>query len=131
MPDVVVIDDNKKISSLISRYLKKKKISSAYALSGERAVGMLSEWAGKGKLPIICILDVMMPGLSGHKLMKEIKKIVPEMRFMLITGYTGIHEIEEMTKEGIVEVFYKPFRMDELVAKVNFVFANTKRMLNL
>ena len=50
------------------------------------------------------------------------------MRFMLITGYTDIPDIENMKNEGIIEIFYKPFKIEEMIAKVNFVLANTKRI---
>ena len=99
-----------------------------HASDGEEALEKLRAVANSAFPPIMCVVDVIMPGLSGVKLMKAIREVIPELRFMLITGYAGIPEVAAMEREGVVEVFLKPFRIDDMIAKISFVMSNTQRI---
>lgn len=129
MPDIIIVDDNKDLSALIADRFNKGQMSCIYALDGDAALAKIKECRNAGNaMPLICILDVMMPGLRGVELMRAIRAQTPEIRFMLISAYDAIPEIKEMTGEGIIEIFYKPFKIDELIAKASFVFSNTRRI---
>ncbi len=64
--------------------------------------------------PSIVITDLSMPGMGGAQLAREIKKIDPSIRILLISGYVGEGEAEELRKMGIDEVLHKPFGLEEL-----------------
>lgn len=128
MSVVIVIDDFEQMAALIAEKISAGGFSAVYASQGEAAVEELRSQKESGEVPSICICDVVMSGLSGVDLMKEIKTVIPGIRFILITGYTDMPDIERMQKEGIVDIMYKPFKIEELVSKINFVVSNQKRL---
>ena len=71
MPTVIVIDDNEKMAALVADRLSKRGFSACYASNGESALKKLQEAKDTGGIPAICILDVVMSGLSGVQLMSS------------------------------------------------------------
>ena len=128
MEKVLIIDDNKELCSLLAEMFAKSGIETVSAGSGDEALETIRGQTDQRNSLTICILDVIMPGLHGVRLMKAIREIIPEVRFMLITAFYGAQEADEMIMEGTVEIFYKPFRIEDLIAKVNFILSNTQRI---
>ena len=128
LADVLVIDDNKQLAELLSEQFEKRGLSARCAFTGEGSVEVIKDLQAGGRAPAIILLDVIMPGLSGVDLMKRIKRSIPEVRFMLMSGYNAIPEIDEMSAEGIVELFYKPFKINEVTDKIEFILSNVKRV---
>ena len=127
MVNVLIIDDNKEIASLIADIFNTSSISAEYVVNGDMALEYVKNQPMQ-EFPSMYILDVILPGLSGPELMKSIQNVVSNARFMLMTAYINIPEIVAMNKENVVEVFYKPFKIEEMVAKVKFVLSNTQRI---
>lgn len=128
MNSVIVIDDNEDMAALISEMFANSGLTSFYALSGTDALEKLRRQKESGETVTVCILDVVLSGLSGTELMQEIKNIFPQIRFILITGYTDIPDIQAMLDHGAMEIIYKPFKIDEIISKVKFIVSNTQRI---
>jgi len=125
---VIVIDDYEQMAALIAERISAGGFSAVYASGGEAAVEELRRQKESGEEPCICVCDVVMSGLSGVDLMREIKTIGPGIRFILITGYTDVPAIARMQEEGTIDIMYKPFKIEELISKINFVVSNQKRL---
>ena len=66
----------------------------------------------------LLLTDVIMPGMSGHELSKQIKEIIPDIRCLYISGYTANAITNgDLSKEGII-FLAKPFSLKELAEKV-------------
>lgn len=126
--DIIIVDDNSDICALLENRFLAKDLGAVSASGGDRAVELVQESRDSGHVPIVCLLDVVMPGLSGVPLMKKIKQYAPKIKFILMTGYYGIDDIKNMEQEGCVDIVYKPFKVEEIIAKLNFVLSNTKRI---
>jgi YesN/AraC family two-component response regulator len=72
--------------------------------------------------PIHLILtDVVMPGMSGHKLVDRLKEIHPEMKVLYMSGYTDNAILHHGILEEGTNFIQKPFSMDGLARKVREV----------
>ncbi|MEI6502808.1 MAG: response regulator, partial [Armatimonadota bacterium] len=67
-----------------------------------------------GKTPPAVITDLHMPGLLGTELAKRIKKLVPETRVILISGYITA-EATHVSNPYVDVIIRKPFRFPDLI----------------
>ena len=67
----------------------------------------------------LVISDIMMPGMSGMELLKRISEINPETSVIMITAYPETTLTVSAIKKGAVDFLAKPFKIDELLFKVN------------
>lgn len=67
----------------------------------------------------IGFFDVKMPGMNGVESFLEIKKMKPEVKVFMMTGYSVEQLLEEALDNGALGVMRKPFEVDELIAKLN------------
>ncbi|MGI9406300.1 MAG: response regulator [Hyphomicrobiaceae bacterium] len=63
--------------------------------------------------------DVKMPGMNGVESFIEIKKIKPDVKVFMMTGYSVEQLLEEALDHGALGVMRKPFDVDELIAKID------------
>ena len=63
----------------------------------------------------LVLTDMVMPGLGGKELMRELRKMNPRVKGLAVTGYAASEELRE---EGIVDVFRKPFGVSTLAEVV-------------
>lgn len=67
------------------------------------------------------VLDIMMPGLSGNELYREMQSIKDDAVVIFITGYAKQTEIEEFKKKGLT-IIEKPFTYEELSHKIANIY---------
>ncbi len=60
------------------------------------------------------IMDMMMPVMNGQGVFKEMKKIDPEIKAIILSGYSLIDEIDEMLANGVVGFLQKPVTIEQL-----------------
>ena len=82
---------------------------------GQRAVEVFKE---NSKTIDGVILDMRLPVLSARDAYFEMRKIKPEIRVLLTTGYGNNLEVQELIGLGIRGVLLKPFNMKEIEALV-------------
>ena len=114
---LVVIDDDRELNDLLKRYFEKKmpslKITQAY--DGFEAGRILAE-----KRPGFVILDVDLPGVTGHSLCKRIKTD-PSFGQPYVVAITGLDRPEErsaMLQDGADAFFPKPLDFEEVAASL-------------
>jgi len=66
----------------------------------------------------VAILDIRMPGADGIKVLREIMRIRPETRVIMITAYGTIEMAVEAIKLGASDYVMKPVVMDEILTKI-------------
>ncbi len=94
--------------------------------------------AGDGQEALRCIhdqnidlvtLDLKMPGLSGIDVLREIKKIQPDIEIIVITGYGTLNNAQEAIRFGAGDFISKPFNVADIIAIVSKSFE--RRSYNL
>ena len=66
----------------------------------------------------VAILDIQMPGADGVKVLREIMRIRPQMRVIMITAYGTIEMAVEAIKLGACDYVMKPVVFDEILVKI-------------
>ncbi len=83
-----------------------------------------------GKVPDLLITDVIMPGASGTSLAHELRKQIPGLRVIYMSGYTGERLESHLTSDGSVKFLQKPFALAELLSTVNEMLAGASQNLS-
>jgi len=64
---------------------------------------------------------VNMPGMGGHKCLKELLEIDPEVKTIIATGYTATGKVKETLESGAAGFIGKPYRLEEILKKIREV----------
>lgn len=108
----IIVEDEKDICWAWERILREKGIFARKAISGYEALGWI-----KSKRFRLVILDAMLPDIDGLELAKRIRKLAPDIRIIMISGYFYQHDpaVQKALKEDMICRFIgKPFRNDEI-----------------
>lgn len=118
---VLVVDDDKGITSLIHDYLGQKGFKVSTAVDGEIALELFKEG-----IYHIVIIDLYMPGMSGTELLREIKRIKPDTEILMITGFGTIKDAVECIKLGAADFITKPIMPDHLHMTINRIIEEAR-----
>ena len=110
---VLLVDDEEEFVSALSERLMLRGIEVDSALNGEAALARLVE-----KEFEVVILDVMMPGLGGLEVLRQIKSTHPNTQVILLTGHGSTREGIEGMRLGAFDYLIKPVDIEEMLAKM-------------
>ncbi len=114
-PKILIVDDEPRHHDLVVKVIKSKfKDAEVFAVTGGE--GAIEQVADKNFSLIF--MDLNMAGIDGFKALKGVRKIRPEQKVCIMTGYIGQKEINTALKEGACAVLKKPFLIKELVKAV-------------
>jgi len=106
----LVVDDEKGISEQLKEFLQDRKYAAFSAIDAAKALEIM-----KKEKPNIVILDIRLEGSSGIDLLREIKKINPKARVIMLTGYPD-DKTRSMSKElGASAYLTKPYNFEEII----------------
>jgi DNA-binding NtrC family response regulator len=110
---VLLVDDEEEFVSALSERLMLRGIEVDSALNGEDALARMEE-----KEFEVVILDVMMPGLSGLEVLRQIKSTHPNTQVILLTGHGATREGMEGMRLGAFDYLIKPVDIEEMLEKM-------------
>jgi len=85
------------------------------AESGEDALGLIRQLLLEGSDLVMVISDENMPGMKGHTLLAEVRKLSPSTALVLLTGYTDLEAVRDAVNlAGLYRYLNKPWRIEEL-----------------
>lgn len=108
---ILFVEDEDSVRTFGIRALKKKGFSVTPCASAEAAL----EESGPFDL---LITDMVMPGLSGAELSKEMKKRQPDIKIILASGYSEEMARKELSDEQDFTFISKPYSLGDLIKKV-------------
>jgi DNA-binding NtrC family response regulator len=111
---ILVIDDEKHLLEVIKLGLEDEGYSVDGFYDPIKAVEKFDE-----KNYDAIISDIRMPGMSGIEVLKHCKEHNPRVVVILITAYSSVESAIESMKAGASDYITKPFRMAELVLRLN------------
>jgi DNA-binding response OmpR family regulator len=109
MSHILIIDDDEHISGMLSEALTAEGYTISAAYSGTEALMLLSK-----EKPDLILLDLMLPGLSGEKLLPQIKDIP----VIIVSAKADVADKVELLLGGAADYITKPFDMQELLARI-------------
>ena len=112
---VLVVEDDPKVRRFLVEVLRRFGYTVIEAETGADALRICAEHRESIHL---MVSDVIMPGLSGRDLAAKVKPLRSEMKILLISGYPGGNEAQEILSETGAAYLEKPFTPRELVTRV-------------
>ncbi|MBI2608310.1 MAG: response regulator [Deltaproteobacteria bacterium] len=106
---VLVIDDDDLFRRMMFNFLSKKKFDVNECKSGKEAVKCVKE-----RHFDIIFCDMAMPEMNGIKTVKALKKIDPEAKIIIMTGYADEDDWREIQKSGACAGLLKSVKMDNI-----------------
>ena len=106
---ILLVDDDEGIRTSFSTLLIKKGYNIDAKSSGMEAINSIK----KSKYDIL-LTDLKMPNMTGIELMKEARKIDPDLGIIIMTGYGEIASYLEAMDLGAVEYLNKPVNTGDL-----------------
>ena len=111
---MLIVDDDPDMAETLSDILNDMGYDVAIAENGYRAIEMTRQ----NKYDV-ALMDIMMPGINGVETFKEVKRISPQTRVVMMTAYSVEDLLREALKEGAYDVIHKPIDIDKLVSLLN------------
>ncbi|MBC7350365.1 MAG: sigma-54-dependent Fis family transcriptional regulator [Candidatus Aminicenantes bacterium] len=108
-----LIDDEPIIHDVLGQILEAEGYSVEISASGEEALKKFEEQ----KFDLI-LLDLLMPGMDGLEVLKQIRRIDPEAMVIIITAYASVESALAAIKMGAYDYIQKPFKNDELLMTI-------------
>ncbi|HEV2617723.1 MAG TPA: sigma-54 dependent transcriptional regulator [Candidatus Acidoferrales bacterium] len=105
----LVVDDEPSIRKLCMTIGDKLGFICSEAESAETALAGLERQA-----PDVVVADLKLPQMSGVNLLREIKRILPDMEVAIMTGHGTIESAVDAMKLGAYDYIEKPFRVEKL-----------------
>ncbi len=102
---ILVVDDEKHIVEMMRLRLEANDFTVAGAYSGPEALQVLE----KQKDVEVVMTDIMMPGMDGVELLREMKKNYPDIGTIVITGFAALDTAIEAVRLGAYDYIKKPF----------------------
>ncbi len=112
---VLLVDDEEMIVEVGVMMLTTLGYKALSARSGKEALDLYRE---KGKGIQLVILDMIMPGMSGKETFDQLKKIDPDVRVLLSSGYSIDEKAEEILESGCKGFIQKPFHISSFSRKL-------------
>jgi DNA-binding response OmpR family regulator len=114
-PLILCADDDTDILSLVALRLERAGFDVLRAADGETAIQAVCE-----RRPVLAILDVMMPRLSGYDVLGRIRRdpSLDRMKVVMLSARVQDSDVEHGLAAGADAFLAKPFKAPELVATV-------------
>ncbi|MBI3318429.1 MAG: response regulator transcription factor [Candidatus Omnitrophica bacterium] len=109
---ILICDDEPGIRESLMIILGKAHTLS-YAHNGEEALAFLR----REKLDLL-IMDIKMPKMNGLDTLREVRKIKPDLKVLMVSGYEASDVVSEAINAGADDYLPKPFTQTQVQAKV-------------
>ena len=124
---ILVVDDERSMRELLQIVLRREGHQVRLAEDGRAAVAELE------REPVdVLISDIKMPGMTGVDVLREAKRVDPDIVGIMVTAYATTDTAVEALRLGAYDYLTKPFDVEELKAKVrNALERRTLRQENV
>jgi len=116
MTDILIVEDNKEIASLLADFLRKENYVVSVADSGEKAWNLYERYGAK-----LIILDIMLPGMDGFALCSKIREN-SNTHILIASAKTEKGDKLKGLNLGADDYIEKPYDIDILLAKIKGIF---------
>ncbi len=110
---ILIVDDEEEILAFMARFLKRLEIDSTTAISGEDAIELYK------KNSFDCVLlDIHLGGMNGIEVLKNMKKLNPQVKAMIITGNICSDLKTDVHSLGVLDYIQKPIDLSDFKEKI-------------
>ncbi len=108
--NILIIDDEEVLQDVLTALVEKQGHTAFSARTGEQGLELL-----KHEEIDLVLLDLMLPGMSGQEVLRQIHLQDPEQVVVIITAYSSIEGAIEAMREGAFHYIPKPFKNEEVL----------------
>ena len=112
---VLVIDDEEPVRLAVTDILALENLPVMTAANGATGIALFREHLAEVQL---VLLDLSMPGLSGEETFHELRRLRPDVRVLLSSGFSQSEAARHFAGEGWVGFLQKPYDVDDLIRAV-------------
>ena len=123
MPKILVVEDDEKIIRILKIQLEHQQFDITIENDGIEAMNNVDK---NRDVYDLIILDLGLPGMSGNRLCKNIRKI-SETPIIVLSARNSVEEKVELLQNGASDYITKPFDMNELSARIQVNIRKQKR----
>jgi len=114
---VLLVDDEEEFVTTLAERLQLRGIVTLVATDGNQALQIIDV-----EEPPVVVMDVMMPGLGGIEVLKEVKRRHPSVQVILLTGRGSTQDGIQGMRLGAFDYIMKPVKIEGLVQSMENAF---------
>lgn len=119
-PKILLVDDDPALRESIQLVLKNDFEIITFASGSEVLEALHTQRGIQFETDIdLALLDVMMPGIDGLELLKQIKSTLPNLPIIMVSASNTVKTAVNAMRLGAVDFVSKPFQIDELIERIN------------
>lgn len=115
---ILVVDDEEALRSVLSAELLAEGYTVDTAVDGENAVSIL----GEEDFDLV-LLDIKMKRVDGFEVLRHVKKVRPETKVIMLTGFADLKNAIESKRLGAEDFVSKPYDLVDLLTTVERVLS--------
>jgi CheY-like chemotaxis protein len=112
---ILLIDDEYVVRDLGKILLEQKGYTVLLAADGEEGISVYR--ANRDKIDLV-ILDMIMPNKNGSEVFYELKKMNPEVKVIIASGFSMDYQTRQLLKDGAYTFIQKPYMTDRLLLTI-------------
>ena len=116
MVDILIVEDNKELSSLLCDFLRMENYTVSVAETGEKALSLYERYGAK-----LIVLDIMLPGMDGFAVCKKIRE-ESNTPILIVSAKTDKEDKLNGLILGADDYIEKPYDIDIMLAKIAGIF---------
>ena len=109
-PTVLVVDDQDPIRWTLRTAIERAGMHVEEACNGDQALQMT-----RTRSPDAVLLDLRMPGMDGHEVLRRAKALDSSLPIIIITAFGCVEDAVQMVKAGAFDYISKPFNNDKVI----------------
>jgi DNA-binding NtrC family response regulator len=110
---VLVVDDDETVRAVAQHMLERSGFTVITARDGAEGVALFE--SARDRIALV-LLDLTMPTLGGEEAFRAMRQRRPDVRVVLMSGYSSQELASRYGSEGMAGFIQKPFRVEELDA---------------
>lgn len=116
MLDILIVEDNKEIATLLCDFLRKENYTVSIADTGEKAMALWEKYGAK-----LIVLDIMLPGMDGFAVCSKIRE---SSNTHILIASAKLEKSDKLKglNLGADDYIEKPYDVDILIAKIKGIF---------
>jgi DNA-binding NtrC family response regulator len=111
--NILVVDDEEVLQDVLTFLIRKEGHNVLSALSGEEGLRVLE----REEVDLV-LLDLMLPGMHGMDVLREIRRRDPDQVVIVITAFSSIESAVQAMREGAFHYIPKPFKNEEVLLTI-------------
>jgi two-component system, OmpR family, response regulator MprA len=120
---ILVVDDDRAVRESLRRALELQSYEVELASDGAEAL----EWLAADGQPDAVVLDILMPGIDGLEVCRQIRRRGNSVPVLMLTARDAVGDRVEGLDAGADDYLVKPFALEELLARIRALLRRASR----